>query len=164
MTITTTIDAEDMRDWLGLKSTDVPADAIITKHIAWSLIPIEYEIDSSTQTIIDYSVLLKCGSQIMKLLARKSVKNGYIEFNGTGINIKKSPEELLELAKDLETDYNNFIMLNVSEVEITTFLDGLGSKAVQDLQDMWQGVSNAWEYQTRNHPSMNRQNEGINNE
>ena len=163
MTISTTILAEDIRDWLGLKATDVPSDAILTKHINWALVPIEYEINTTDQNTIDYSVLLKVGSQIMKLLARKSVKNGYIEFNGTGINIKKSPTELLELATDLETDYNNFLMLNVSEVEITTYLDNVSSRTQQDFKDMWQGTSNAWDYQSKNHPGINRQNEVLNN-
>ena len=158
MTITTTIDATAMRDWLGLKTTDSPVDATINKHINWSLVPMEAEIDTSDTNQIDYLVLLKAGSQLMKWLARRSVKNGYIEFNGTGISIKKSPGELLELAQDLEKDYNDFCAVITSEVTITTFLGGLTDRTAKDLTDMWQGVSNAFDYQSTYHPSLGRQN------
>jgi len=144
LTIVTTISTSDMRDWLGLKTTDTPSDAVITKHINWCLVPMSYEIGVSEQTTVDYLVLLKAGAQLMKWLARRSVKNGYIEFSG----------ELLELAQDLEKDYNDFCSISGSEIRTTKFLNSLTSNTISDLQDLWQGVSNAFTYQSQYHPSV----------
>jgi len=152
--ITTTITTDDIRDWLGLKTTDPPADATITKHINWSLEWIELDADTTDSDEIDMLVLLKCGSRLLKWLAIRAVKNGYVSFNSGGVNINKSPRELMELANDMDNDYWLFVAKTTSDVVTTKFLEDLDTSTQQDIKEIFQSTANVWDYQAKYHPSV----------
>ena len=153
--LTTTVTATNIRQWVGLKTADVPVDADIEFIRGICQTIVRQETSTSTQALFDVLCLMLTSSKVLKALASRSVKNGYISFNTGAGSVRKSPNELLNLAKDLEADYNSFVEMTVSDVSSTKFLGELNSATQQDFKDIMQGVNNAWDYQGKYRPSIN---------
>jgi hypothetical protein len=154
--LTTTIDSDNVRQWIQIKSTDVPVDADITYMITNAELMVQQETSTTTQGIFDLLVLFKASVRVLKALASRSVKNGYVNVS-TGLGtIRKSPQELLNLAKDLNEEYNDFIEMTITDVAATKFLGELNNETQQDFKDIFAGTNNAWEFQMKLHNSVNR--------
>lgn len=151
-----TITATNIRDWVGLKTTDIPSDTTIAYLLSICTIMVTKDTSiTSTNSMYDVLVLLKTSARVLKWLAIRTVKDGYKSFSTSTGNISKSPNELLSMAKTMEDDYEEFVQRSISDVSSSKFLGNTDSNTQQDFKDIFQGVSNAWEYQEKYRPSIN---------
>ena len=151
-----TITATNIRDWVGLKTADIPSDATITYLLTVCTTIIGQDTSIlDTNDMYDILVLFKTSARVLKWLANRTVKDGYKSFSTAAGSVNKSPNELLQLAKDMEDDYDDFVQRTIKDVGSSKFLTGLNNATQQDFKDIFQGVSNAWDFQGKYRPSIN---------
>ena len=151
-----TIVAQNIRDWVGLKTADIPSDTTIAYllTVCTTIISQDTSILDSND-MYDVLVLFKTSARVLKWLANRTVKDGYKSFSTSAGSVNKSPNELLLLAKDMEADYDDFVQRTIKDVSASKFLNGLNTATQQDFKDIFQGVNNAWDYQGKYRPSIN---------
>ena len=151
-----TITATNVRDWVGLKTTDIPSDTTIAYllTVCTTMVTKDTSI-ASTDSMYDILVLFKTSARVLKWLANRTVKDGYKSFSTAAGNVSKSPTELLRLAKAMEEDYDDFVQRSIKDVGSSKFLTELDTNTQQDFKDIFQGVNNAWDYEQKYRPSIN---------
>lgn len=150
------ITATNVRDWVGLKTTDIPSDSTIAYLLTVCTTMVGEDTSIvNTDSMYDVLVLFKTSARVLKWLANRTVKDGYKSFNTAAGSVNKSPNELLMLAKDMEEEYDNYVQRTISDVSASKFLTGTDVNTQQDFKDIFQGVNNAWEYQSKYRPSIN---------
>jgi hypothetical protein len=136
----------ELRTFLQYDENDYPNKEDMRFMIKLSMKKIALDLDSSDENILFIATLLLAKTNILRSLATRSIRTGYIQVNAEGRTITKAYQEFVLDAENSLQEYKEFI-LSVGRVESisTNFMtkNEISSYTREQIIDMMNGTTNA---------------------
>ena len=141
------ITPEELRTFLQYDTNDYPTPQDMRFFIEIAQRRLALDIDSSDTNILFIATLLLGKTYVLRSMASRSVKTGYVQVNAEGRTITKAYQELVLDAENSYQEYKEFL-LNVARQEAmsTNFMDdtnNISSLTRQQIIDIMNGTTNA---------------------
>lgn len=110
---------EELRKFLQYDINDYPSPDDMRFFIKLAMKKIALDIDSSDENILFIATLLLSKTYVLRSLASRSIKTGYVQVNAEGRTITKAYQEYVLDAENSLQEYKEF-MLSVDRRETTS--------------------------------------------
>jgi len=137
----------ELRTYLQYDTNDYPTEEDMRFYIKFSMKRLALDIDSSDENILFIATLLFAKYQVLRGLAARSIKTGYVQVNAEGRTITKAYQEFVLDAENSYQEYKEFLLsVGRQEAMSTNFMDDtsiVSSWTRNDIIAVMNGTSNA---------------------
>ena len=143
---------EELRTYLQFDNNDYPTNTDLRFFIKFAMKNITLDLDSSNENVLFIATLLFSKAHVLRGLATRSVRTGYVQVNAEGRTITKAYQELVLEAENTIQEYKEFILkVGRREATSTNYMNDttvIDSWTRQEIIDLMNGTNDALDHQS----------------
>ncbi len=147
------ITENELRQFLQFDTNDYPTQKDLKFFISLTTKFISLDLETTSENVVFIASLLRAKALVMRGLASRSVRKGYIQVNAEGRTITKSYQEMVLEAENVLQEYKEFILaVDRQEATSTNFFtntEEIDSLTRQDILDIMNGVNDIEDLQNQ---------------